>query len=554
MERETGPKGCNVTPHHCRHDKYQSMKVDFRHSATEQHIGQTIGQVIRAQAALQPEQPAMLGPQFSLSYRQLQAFIDQCYCRLRAAGFARDARIAVALTDSAQAALAIAAIGSSAVAVPLDPKLRRAEVQRCLRILHPQALLALQGSESAARAVAESDCIPIIEVTSSTSNGLNLQLSVPQIGPGAPLDEPDHDAPVFILHTSGTTGVPNLVPFSHRNLLTATGRLRSWFELTLSDRCLNVSPVYYSHALTTTVFPPLLIGGSVAFPTHQTRVDLAEWLVALEPTWYSAGPTLNLAVLEKAQTITEIRKLHKLRFISSAGAPLLRETHETMEKVLGIPVLEHYGSSETAQLAANMLAPGRRKPGTCGMPWPGVIKIVDEDGREVPAGRSGEILVTGPSVTAGYLNAPELNRARFADGWFRTGDVGSIDQDGFLSLHGRCKELINRGGEKIAPMEIDQALLSHPEVDEAAAFSVPHPRLGEDVAAAVVLRSGATITPAELREFLSQHLATFKIPRRITVLDQLPKGITGKVLRGRLSEMVRGRGLSARQPEGQDTR
>ncbi len=521
------------------------MNVQFQ--AVPQH-GRTLGQVIRAQAAFRPEQPAMLGPQFSLSYRQLQAFIDEAGSRLRNAGFARDARVAVALTDSMQAALAIAAIASSAVAIPLDPKLTAPEVERCLRLLRPQAVLALAGADSAARAVACDGGTPIIEATFNADAGFNPQLAIPQIGPSVYPDDPDPDAPVFILHTSGTTGAPNLVPFSHRNLLTVTERLRFWFELTPSDRCLNVSPVYYSHALTTTVLPPLLIGGSVAFPTHPARVELGEWFGALQPTWYSAGPTVHLAVLEKAQALAEIGKLHRLRFISTAGAALRREAHETMEAILGIPILEHYGSSETAQLAANVLPPRRRKRGTCGMPWPGIIKIVGEDGREVPPGSQGEILVTGPSVTAGYLNAPELNQAACVDGWFRTGDMGSIDGEGFLSLHGRRKELINRGGEKIAPLEIDQALLSHPEVEEAAAFGLPHPRLGEDVAAAVVLRRAATITPAQLREFLAQRLAPFKIPRRITALDQLPKGITGKVQRGRLSEMLRGRG-SSRQSE-----
>jgi oxalate---CoA ligase len=203
-----------------------------------------------------------------------------------------------------------------------------------------------------------------------------------------------------------------------------------------------------------------------------------------------------------------------------------------------VPVLEHYGSSETAQLATNRPPPGPSKPGTCGIPWPDIIIIVGEDGRRLPPGERGEILVTGPSVMSGYLNAPDLNRSAFIDGWYRTGDIGSLDEDGFLTLHGRRKELINRGSEKIAPLEIDQALMCHPDVEQAAAYAVPHPRLGEDVAAAVVLRPAAKVTPVELREFLSQRLAAFKIPRRISIVDQLPKGITGKVQRKRLSETV----------------
>jgi acyl-coenzyme A synthetase/AMP-(fatty) acid ligase len=230
--------------------------------------------------------------------------------------------------------------------------------------------------------------------------------------------------------------------------------------------------------------------------------------------------------------------LHVLRFISSAGAKLPKEVQEGLQRVLGVPVLEHYGSSETAQISANTPPPGPCKPGTCGIPWPDSIKIVGEDGRPSPPGEHGEILVTGPTVTSGYLNAPDLNRLAFVDGWYRSGDIGSLDEQGFLSLHARKRELISRGTEKIAPLEIDHALMRHPQVAEAAAYGVPHARLGEDVAAAVVLRAGSKVAPGELREFLREQLATFKIPRRISIVDRLPKGITGKVQRTRLSEII----------------
>jgi acyl-CoA synthetase (AMP-forming)/AMP-acid ligase II len=231
-------------------------------------------------------------------------------------------------------------------------------------------------------------------------------------------------------------------------MLAVAKRLQAWFDLTPQDRCLNVSPVYYSHALTTTVLPPLLTGGSVAFPANASNVDLSEWLGALEPTWSSAGPTLHLSVLEKAQLRSDARTMHSLRFISSAGAPLAGDVHERLQTVLGVPVLEHYGSSETAQISTNLPAPGPSKPGTCGIPTRDTVRIVGEDGHPLPPGERGEILVRTASVMSGYLNAPELNRAAFIDGWFRTGDIGSLDEEGFLSLHGRQKELINRGGEK----------------------------------------------------------------------------------------------------------
>jgi acyl-CoA synthetase (AMP-forming)/AMP-acid ligase II len=510
----------------------------------------TIGEVITANAEIRPKQAAFVGSQFApLSYRELQEQIDEVRTRLREAGFDREARIAIAIANSAVAALAIVTVASSAVTVPLDPKLTVAEVERCLLILRPSAVLVLCGTESAARSAAELRGFPIIEATVEQGRNLRLLLEVPQISPAASRDGPDPEAPAFILHTSGTTADPNLIPFSHRNLLATTERLRTWFDLTPQDRCLNVSPVYYSHALTTTVLPPLLTGGSVGFPANPVNVDLSEWFSELRPTWYSAGPTLHLSVLDKAQERPDARTMHSLRFISSAGAALAREVHGQLQDAIGVPVLEHYGASEAAQIASNRPPPGPSKPGTVGIPWPDIMKIVGEDGGPVPAGELGEILVSGPSLTSGYLNAPELNRAAFVDGWFRTGDIGRLDEGGFLILHGRKKEMINRGSEKIAPLEIDQALTRHPEVAQAAAFGVPHPRLGEDVAAAVVLHLGARVTPAELREFLGTQLAQFKIPRRITIVDQLPKGITGKVQRSRLRESLQEKSEPADLPE-----
>jgi acyl-CoA synthetase (AMP-forming)/AMP-acid ligase II len=472
-----------------------------------------------------------------LSYGGLRDQIDETRARLRQAGFDRNARIAVALPTGAEAALAIVAVASSAAVVPLDPKLTFAEIESCLRILRPDAVLS--AGEAVAGRVAEQHHLPLITAAFACDGKLAMQLTAPQIGPAAPLDDPDPDAPAFILHTSGTTADPNLVPFSHRNMLAAAARVQSWFALTPQDRCLSVSPIHYSHGITTTVMPPLLTGGSIAFASNPTLVELSEWFGELAPTWYSAGPTLQLAVLEKAQARPDARTAHSLRFISSAGAALPEEVREEMERVLGIPVLEHYGSSETAQLAANSPPPGRSKPGTCGVPWPDTIIIAGPDGRRLPPGEQGEILVQGPTVMTGYLNTPELNRSAFIDGWYRTGDIGSLDADGFLTLHGRKRETINRGSEKIAPIEIDQALMRHPDVVEAAAYGVPHPRLGEDVAAAVVLRPGAHATPIELRDFISERLARFKIPRRITIVDQLPRGLTGKVQRNRLSEASR---------------
>ena len=325
--------------------------------------------------------------------------------------------------------------------------------------------------------------------------------------------------------------MPKLIPFSHRNMLAAAARLQAWLGLTPQDRCLSVIPLFYSQGLTVTCFTPLLTGGAVAFPTDASKFDYSEWFSVLKPTWYSAGPTLHRLVFDQIKHRANAKAGHALRFV--LGAPFPRDVQEGLSNALGVPVLEHYGSSEAAQIAANLPPPGLSNVVTCGIPWPDTLMIAGDDGRQLLPKEQGEILVRGPTVISGYLDALDLNRISFVDGWLKTGDVGSLDEDNFLTLHGRKDDLIDRGGEKISPAEIDDALTRHPAVAEAAAFSVPHPRLGEDVAAAVVLHPGMTATPAEIRGYLREQIASFKIPRRIFLCDQLPRGQTGKVMRRR---------------------
>ena len=495
-----------------------------------------IGPAILRHAESRPDSTAVVATGFApLSYRGLRDYLARCATRLREFGLDRDARVAVALPSGADGALAIVATACAAVAVPIDTQLTAPEIDGRLESLRPLAVIVPANGPSPAREVAMGRGVAVIEAVREDRGKLGLDLSAPKIGAAA-AEEPDNAATAFILQTSGTTAGPKLIPFSHRNMLAAAARVQSWFGLTPSDRCLSVSPICYSHGLKVTVFTPLITGGSVAFPLSPSSLDVDEWLGVLKPTWYSAGPTLHRFMFDKTKALPNVRSIHNLRFVVSGGAPLTREVREGLSAALGVPVLEHYGSSEAAQISANLPPPGPFKPGTCGIPPTDTVKIVAESGREVSAGEHGEILLGGPTVTSGYLEAPDLNRDSFVDGWFRTGDIGSLDAEGFLTIHGRKTEMINRGGEKISPAEIDDGLQRHPAVAEAAAFAVPHPRLGEDVAAAVVLKEGATVTPLELREFLLPTLAQFKIPRRIVFVDRLPKGATGKVQRQRLVE------------------
>ena len=495
-----------------------------------------IGPAILRHAESRPDSTAVVATGFApLSYRGLRDYLARCATRLREFGLDRDARVAVALPSGADGALAIVATACAAVAVPIDTQLTAPEIDGRLESLRPLAVIVPANGPSPAREVAMGRGVAVIEAVREDRGKLGLDLSAPKIRAAA-AEEPINAATAFILQTSGTTAGPKLIPFSHRNMLAAAARVQSWFGLTPSDRCLSVSPICYSHGLKVTVFTPLITGGSAAFPLSPSSLDVDEWLGVLKPTWYSAGPTLHRFMFDKTKALPNVRSIHNLRFVVSGGAPLTREVRDGLSAALGVPVLEHYGSSEAAQISANLPPPGPFKPGTCGIPPTDTVKIVAESGREVSAGEHGEILLGGPTVTSGYLEAPDLNRDSFVDGWFRTGDIGSLDAEGFLTIHGRKTEMINRGGEKISPAEIDDGLQRHPAVAEAAAFAVPHPRLGEDVAAAVVLKEGATVTPLELREFLLPTLAQFKIPRRIVFVDRLPKGATGKVQRQRLVE------------------
>ena len=321
------------------------------------------------------------------------------------------------------------------------------------------------------------------------------------------------------------------------------------FDLTPDDRAFCATPLYYSQALKGMLFTSLLLGGSVACPDPASNGDVLSSLADLQPTWLAAGPAFLVNLLERALARRGAPLLHYLRFIRSGAAPLPLAVRQGLEEVFGVPVLEGYGLTETGTVAANSIAPEHRKPGTVGRPLPHDVAIRAEDGRLLPSGATGEIVVRGPGVMPGYLYNEDANRAAFVDGWFRTGDLGSIDAEGFLTLLGRLKDLINRGGEKISLYEVERALLLHASVRDAAAFSVPHPRLGENVAAAVVLMPGATATPTDIKAFLADHLAPFKIPQHVDIMPELPKGATGKTLRLQLSKAAADRIRNVVPPE-----
>ena len=355
------------------------------------------------------------------------------------------------------------------------------------------------------------------------------------------------DDEALVLHTSGTTSRPKIVPLSQRNICASARNVRATLALTAADHCLNIMPLFHIHGLIAATLASLGAGAAVTCTPGFNALRFFAWLEEVQPTWYSAVPTMHQAIVARAPRNREIIAASELRFIRSSSASLPPQVMEDLEETFGAPVIESYGMTEAAhQMTSNPLPPVARKPGTVGIAAGPEVAVMDAAGALLRPGDVGEVVIRGDNVTGGYDHNPTANAEAFTEGWFRTGDQGRLDGDGYLTITGRLKEIINRGGEKISPREVDEVLLDHDAVIEAVTFAVPHDKLGEDVAAAVVLRDGAHASGRDLRAFVATRLADFKVPRQVLILDALPKGATGKVQRIGLADKL---GLGrAREP------
>ncbi len=346
------------------------------------------------------------------------------------------------------------------------------------------------------------------------------------------------------LHTSGSTAQPRVVPLTHLNLCHSARSISASLDLAADDRCLNIVSLFHVHGLISALLASLTAGASVVCTPGFHAVNFLDWLGEFRATWYTAAPAMHQAILGRAATKSDVISRSRLRFIRSGSVPLRPKLMAELESVFHVPVVEAYGMTETAStITSTPLPPGKRKPGSVGTAVNCEIAVMDETGAFLPAEQMGEIVVRGSNVTPGYENDPHVNQSSFAAGrWLRTGDEGRIDCDGYLFLTGRIKEIINRGGEKISPGEVDEVLMDHPAVAQAMAFALPDERLGEDIGAAVVLRDSAAPgnvgLETELREFVATRLADIKVPRRVVFLDEIPKGRTGKPQRRGLAEAL----------------
>ncbi len=477
-----------------------------------------------------------------LSYRDLGALARGTVETLNALGIGRGDRVAIVLPNGPEMASAFIAIAAGAATAPLNPAYRAEELEFYLGDLKARALVLEAGADSPARATARKMSIPVLELTGDRSRGAGwFTLSSAGRAPGkaAHRGMGEQDDPALFLHTSGTTSRPKLVPLLQRNLLASAEHIGRAIGLTRDDVCLNIMPLFHIHGLLAATLSSLAAGGSVSCAPGFNALKFFGWLDEVRPTWYTAVPTMHQAILARADRNKEIIARSRLRLIRSSSASLPAPVMVEMEKVFGVPVIESYGMTEAShQMASNPLPPRPRKPGSVGVAAGPEVAILDEKGNQVPRGEIGEVCIRGPNVTPGYEANPGANAKAFTDGWFRTGDQGLLDEEGYLRLTGRLKELINRGGEKISPLEVDDVLSSHPAVAQALTFAMPHDKLGEEVAAAVVLREGATATERELRDFCAGRLADFKVPRKVVVLAEIPKGATGKLQRIGLAQKL----------------
>jgi acyl-CoA synthetase (AMP-forming)/AMP-acid ligase II/acyl carrier protein len=483
-----------------------------------------------------PERHAILAPaRLPMTYGALWTQANDVVFGLRNIGVRRTDRVAVVLSDGPEAAVAAITVAAGAVCVPLNPGFTCDEYQRYFGELHLAALLTHGDLNSASRRAARIQGVPVIDVSMRPNEGAGA-FSVVGRAPQRLVDNEFASSTddAFILMTSGSTSRPKTVPLTHASVCLSADNVGACLELEARDRLLSVLPLFHGHGLISGLLAALAAGSSAVCPPGFDATAFFGWLTEFRPTWYTAVPAIHRALLAAADPDRQAAQRSSLRLVRSASTSLSPEVLHGLEALFGVPVIDTYGMTEAAtQIAANPLH--WRKPGSVGRPAGPEIAVLDSGGRRLPSGKRGEIALRGPTITRGYDNDAAATASAFEDGWFRTGDLGYLDADGYLFIVGRIKEIIHKGGQKVAPAEVEGALLSHPDVIEAAVFPVAHERLGADVAAAAVLRQDAKVSAQGLRDFARERLAGFKVPGLIQIVSEIPKGAGGKIKRNELA-------------------
>jgi acyl-CoA synthetase (AMP-forming)/AMP-acid ligase II len=450
------------------------------------------------------------------------------------------------LANGPEMATCFLACASGVASAPLNPAYRADEFEFYLSDLHARALIVEQGSDSPAVAVAARLGVRVLDLVAQTGQGAGSFTLVPRETVAGEVRDAARQGGYaqpgdisMVLHTSGTTSRPKIVPLSQANLAASATNIRQTLQFTPQDCGLNIMPLFHIHGLIAGMLAPLTAGSQVFCTPGFNALKFFSWMDQARPTWYTAVPTMHLAIATRAKHNAAVLQRHQLRFVRSSSSSMPPQLFDQIEAVFKAPLIESYGMTEAAhQMASNPLPPRPRKRGSVGCAAGPEVAIMGTDGQLLPHGQTGEVVIRGANVTAGYENNPKANAEAFVNGWFLTGDQGVMDAEGYLSITGRLKEIINRGGEKVSPREIDEILLDHVSVHQVVVFGAPHKRLGEEVAAMVVLHEGHECSERELQQFVAKRVAAYKVPKKILFVDELPKGATGKLQRIGLAQRI----------------
>ncbi|KZF25678.1 acetyl-CoA synthetase-like protein [Xylona heveae TC161] len=489
-------------------------------------------------AIIIPSKPSAL----KVSYGQLAAEVSSFQSKLAALGITSAAAVSIALPNSYEFVVSfLAASWQRAIAAPLNAAYKQDEFEFYIDDLKSAVALVPKG--------AYKDNVPAVRAARKYNaaiaecywNGHEVALDVKELGKlqgkqNQALQRAQPDDIALVLHTSGTTGRPKAVPLTHRNLTRTMKNIQGTYKLTPKDRTMLVMPLFHVHGLLAGLLAPLASGGSAIIPLKFSASEFWNDFLQHGANWYTAVPTIHQILLRNPPPQTK----PDIRFIRSCSSPLSPKVFHDLEKTFDTPVLEAYAMTEAAhQMTSNPLPPGKRQPGSVGIGQGVEVRILDDQGVEVPQGSEAEICIKGENVTKGYLNNPAANKSSFTkDGFFRTGDQGKKDKDGYLIITGRIKELINKGGEKISPIELDNVLAQHPAVAEAVSFAIADEMYGQDIGVAVVLKDGKQLSQDELRSWVVQRVAKFKTPKKIYFAKVMPKTATGKIQRRMVADAM----------------
>ena len=464
-----------------------------------------------------------------LSYGEFKIFNEKISRQLAATNIINSDRAAIVLPNGPLMASSFLSISSYMSAAPLNPSYKQEEFEFYLDDLKPKFLLVEPNSKSLAVIAAKNLNIPVFEMKISVNQPLGtFELFDKETDYKKPNDYDE----ALVLHTSGTTSRPKIVPLSNLNIFTSAVNISKSLKLTTEDHCLNIMPLFHIHGLIAVLSASAKVGASVCASNGFNALKFLDLAETQNITWYSGVPTMHQAILLRAQKNSNKAKKLNLRFIRSSSASLPPAIFEQLNDIFETPVIEAYGMTEaTHQMASNPLPPAIQKPGLVGMPAGPEICIMNDKNEKLPQGEIGEICIKGDNVTNGYENNPEANKQSFVNDWFRTGDEGFFDEDGYLKISGRLKEIINKGGEKISPLEVDNILMDFPPIDQALCFGYKDKMLGEDIAVAIKLKENKSCTEDDIKSYANEKLAKFKIPKKIFIVEDIPKGATGKLQR-----------------------